>query len=181
MASQPRRASLQPMNIEADNSSTAAPFADSEDGCRRLPWYCSYCSNKRALVAIIGLVFFVALVASLVLPHDSSENAHHARADASLFVLSNSVTFVTIGDWGQHGEEIQRATAVTLGTWATLVNASFVVSVGDNFYMKGVENEADPQFDESWRLVYAAPGPQQPWFSVFGAFAHPVMHPDRSW
>jgi tartrate-resistant acid phosphatase type 5 len=80
------------------------------------------------------------------------------------------VTFVAIGDWGQR-TPVQSATAASMAKWASSANATFVVSVGDNFYWTGVANASDPQFDDTWRLVYSAPSLQRPWLSVFGGFS----------
>jgi acid phosphatase len=56
---------------------------------------------------------------------------------------------------GQFG---QRDTAAAMGEWADAVDASFIVSTGDNFYQTGVEGSADPQWQTSWRDVYTHPG-----------------------
>ena len=159
------------MNVEGAGTSVnvgATPFADSEDGCRRLPWFCKWCSNRVALGVIVGLVFTVALLASFLVPLLDAAKAGTTSDIPRNAVLDNSATFLAIGDWGQRGSREQTAVAKAMATWAAAVNASFIVSVGDNFYWNGVENTSDPQFDESWRLVYAAPGLQRPWLALFG-------------
>lgn len=166
----PRRDSLAPMRVEGSESShRSVAFADSEDGCRRLPWYCSCCSNRLALIVIVGVVFAVAVLAPLLLPRDEGGGgSSSAPANVGDFVLPGAITFVALGDWGMR-TALQHATADTMGQWARAANASFVVSVGDNFYWTGVANASDAQFEETWRLVYAAPSLQRPWFAVFGA------------
>ena len=157
------------MRVETANVEESRTFDDGEDGCRRPPWLCKCCSNRVALISIIGLVFSLSMLAPIFIPDaDGVGSGQYPPFDASRYMLPNSLTFVTLGDWGQHGIDMQRSTANTMVRWTSDLNASFIVSVGDNFYMDGIANVSDLQFEQSWRLVYNAPGSWQPWLAIFG-------------
>jgi acid phosphatase len=85
-------------------------------------------------------------------------------------LLPGSLRFATIGDWGREGAWGQLATARALGELAELADASFIVSVGDNFYENGIDTDAgDRAFNSSWRNVYTHPGlARRPWLAVGG-------------
>ena len=48
----------------------------------------------------------------------------------------------------------------------------FVISVGDNFYPKGVSGIDDPAWNESFEHVYTSPELQCPWYVVLGNHDH---------
>ena len=79
-----------------------------------------------------------------------------------------ALTFLAVGDWGRDGMNHQSEVAEQMGLAAKQVNARFVISVGDNFYEKGVASATDPKWKTSFEDVYAAPSLQVPWYVALG-------------
>lgn len=78
-------------------------------------------------------------------------------------------TFVAIGDWGRAGQFQQSETGGAVALAVSVLGVRDVVSVGDNFYTNGVVSVDDPQFDTSWRQVYAQPAlAGVPWWLIAG-------------
>ncbi|HTX49238.1 MAG TPA: tartrate-resistant acid phosphatase type 5 family protein [Caulobacteraceae bacterium] len=80
----------------------------------------------------------------------------------------DALTFLAVGDWGRDGADRQSEVAEQMGLTARAVRARFVISVGDNFYEKGVESATDPKWKTSFEDVYAAPSLQVPWYVALG-------------
>ena len=89
-------------------------------------------------------------------------------------VLPNSLTFLSIGDWGRAGKGGQEITAPPLAAWAAATRASFVVSVGDNVYVDGVPRGSSPEEVDGimrsfFSNVYTAPSLSAlPFYAIFG-------------
>jgi len=79
-----------------------------------------------------------------------------------------SLNFAVIGDWGRHGRTDQMQVATQMGIACQNAAASFIVSVGDNFYETGVTSTTDPQFQKSFENVYTAQSLQAPWHVILG-------------
>lgn len=80
----------------------------------------------------------------------------------------NNLYFLVIGDWGRNGQTNQQAVADWMGVAANQVEASFVVSTGDNFYCCGVASIDDPHWQSSFENVYRSHSLQIPWYPVLG-------------
>jgi len=80
----------------------------------------------------------------------------------------SELTFLIFGDWGRGGEFHQRDVADQMGLAATRRRCRFIVSVGDNFYEKGVQSANDPQWKSSFEGVYTAPSLGVPWYAILG-------------
>lgn len=78
------------------------------------------------------------------------------------------LTFAVIGDWGRQGSLDQRQVARQMGIACERDKASFVVSVGDNFYERGVTSLDDSHWQQSFETVYDAPSLQVPWYVTLG-------------
>src|SRR5260221_11005803 len=63
---------------------------------------------------------------------------------------SPDLTFLIFGDWGREGEFHQRDVAKQMGLAAARRRCRFIVSVGDNFYEKGVQSATDPKWKSSF-------------------------------
>jgi acid phosphatase len=85
-------------------------------------------------------------------------------ADAKTAALN----FLVFGDWGRNGEKDQADVAAQMEVTAKLVDAKFIISVGDNFYENGVSSADDPHWQSSFEKVYAAPSLQVPWHVALG-------------
>ena len=81
---------------------------------------------------------------------------------------SGDLNFLIFGDWGRKGQRDQLDVARQMGIAASRINASFIVSVGDNFYDYGVSSVEDPQFQTSFEQVYTDPSLQVPWNVILG-------------
>jgi acid phosphatase len=55
-----------------------------------------------------------------------------------------------------------------MGELAKLLDAAFVISVGDNFYEDGVTSIDDPKWKTSFEDIYTAPALQVPWYVALG-------------
>jgi tartrate-resistant acid phosphatase type 5 len=80
--------------------------------------------------------------------------------------------FMALGDWGRNGEYDQQEVAKQMGEWGATHPNNFVVSVGDNFYPKGVVSETDPLWHYSFESIYTAHSLQCDWYPVFGNHDH---------
>lgn len=88
-------------------------------------------------------------------------------APLGLAAAPAGLSFVVLGDWGK-GNSGQHALAAALGVAAAAVEARFVVSVGDNFYPRGVAGVNDPHWRRDFEDVYTAPALAVPWHPVLG-------------
>jgi tartrate-resistant acid phosphatase type 5 len=79
-----------------------------------------------------------------------------------------TLNFAIIGDWGRQGRPDQRQVAEQMALVCKNAHASFVVSLGDNFYERGVTSLDDNHWQLSFESVYDAPSLQVPWYVVLG-------------
>jgi acid phosphatase len=87
------------------------------------------------------------------------------------FAEPTPLSFVAVGDWG-HASTKARAVAAAMGQTAEAINSSFVISLGDNFYPRGVENVNDRQWTETFERAFTAPSLMTPWNVVAGNHDH---------
>lgn len=88
-------------------------------------------------------------------------------AAPNAFAQTSNLHFLVVGDWGQASER-QRRVAGAMADIASRDQARFIISTGDNFYPRGVSSVNDPQFENSFEDIYAAPSLQTPWYVVLG-------------
>lgn len=81
---------------------------------------------------------------------------------------SYALNFMALGDWGRTGEYLQLEVGKQMGIWGKVNRNNFVVSVGDNFYPKGVISEHDPLWHYSFENVYTAYSLQCDWYAILG-------------
>jgi acid phosphatase len=86
--------------------------------------------------------------------------APNAFADASL-------SFLVVGDWGEHSDG-QVAVAEAMASVAAEIGSAFVISTGDNFYSSGVASVDDPQWTTTFEQAFSAQSLQTPWYAVLG-------------
>jgi hypothetical protein len=82
--------------------------------------------------------------------------------------ITDSVTFIVIGDWGTEGSGNQKAIADQMDIQSRKFNAQFIITTGDNFYPVGVEGTDDPHWQNSFYDVYNKIGHDIPWYPVLG-------------
>lgn len=64
--------------------------------------------------------------------------------------------FIAFGDWGT-GDPDQRRVAQAMAAWARRSGLAFMLTVGDNFYQRGVESADDPLWEDVFEDVYDDP------------------------
>ena len=82
--------------------------------------------------------------------------------------LENSFNFLAIGDFGRVGNYFQKEVAREMGHATIVLDAEFIVSVGDNFYPNGVESIQDYQWISSFESIYSDPSLYRNWFASLG-------------
>ena len=88
-----------------------------------------------------------------------------------------AINFLALGDWG--GAPLidtlpdQVKNAAGMGRVAREINADFVVTLGDNFYLTGVENVDSKRFQETFENVYSDKSLMDiPWYMIGGNHDH---------
>ena len=74
-----------------------------------------------------------------------------------------TLKFLVVGDWGgkdtsPYYTPAQQQVAEQMGKTAEQIGADFTMSVGDNFYSKGVQNVDDPRFKETFEVSHVIDG-----------------------
>ncbi len=105
------------------------------------------------IIFILGFLFF-------------GSNCREDRIQADPF--SNGYTIIAFGDWGREGNKAQLMTANQMAITAQENNAKFIISLGDNFYEKGVKDITDKHWENSFEKVYKEESLQIPWYVVLG-------------
>jgi len=82
--------------------------------------------------------------------------------------VKNGLNFCVIGDWGRHGVYYQKKVADQLGNAVAGIDASFIISTGDNFYPEGVQSVQDPSWQKSFEDVYTHHSTYVDWYVVLG-------------
>ena len=125
-----------------------------------------------------------AIGASMLNPLEAFANhqstTHLESDDISPLINKNNgfpINFLALGDWGRNGEYHQQEVAKQMGIWAAANPNDFNISVGDNFYPKGVVSETDPLWHYSFENVYTAHSLQGDWHPVLGNHDH-LSNPD---
>ena len=81
---------------------------------------------------------------------------------------AQSVSFITMGDWGRGGNYGQTETAVAMGIYAEKNSTNFILVLGDNFYPTGVKSVNDSMWLASFENVYTFQSLQIPWYVAIG-------------
>ncbi|KAH3695861.1 hypothetical protein DPMN_083319 [Dreissena polymorpha] len=87
------------------------------------------------------------------------------------------LSFMVLGDWGglpffPYTTPVQTAVRDQMVTYALQHHPRFVVSLGDNFYLYGVENADDTRFNLTFEEVYSDPSLHIPWYVTAGNHDH---------
>jgi len=123
------------------------------------------------LMLVVKALVLVAVLA--VVQHSSAFPVVHevSTTFSTSFTNKDSLTFVSIGDWGSVCDQ-QARVAKAMGEWAEKNEADFVISTGDNFYPLGVHSSTDGQFHSTFDSVYTAESLQKRWYVVAGNHDH---------
>jgi len=80
----------------------------------------------------------------------------------------SDLRFLIFGDWGREGQFHQTDVATQMGLAAAARKCRFIISVGDNFYDKGVQTATDSQWKSSFEGIYTASSLAVPWYVILG-------------
>lgn len=81
---------------------------------------------------------------------------------------SDALNFIVLGDWGRYGDDHQVQVAEQIAKTAKEIHAQFFISVGDNFYPKGVASIHDAHWHYSFEDIYKDYAHQREWYSILG-------------
>jgi hypothetical protein len=93
-----------------------------------------------------------------------SESGYTGNNIPELTYLEDSFNFVVIGDFGRVGDYYQKQVAREMGHAMNVLDAEFVVSVGDNFYPNGVASTTDHHWLSSFEHIYTDPSLYRDWY-----------------
>lgn len=85
-----------------------------------------------------------------------------------LTYIEDSFSFIVLGDFGRVGDYYQKDVAREMGHATTVLDAEFIVSVGDNFYPNGVQSTQDYHWISSFESIYTDPSLYTDWYVALG-------------
>ncbi len=122
--------------------------------------------------------FFTALMLSCSVSafaqHDMTpfeyekQTGYSGKNITGLNYQEDSFNFIVLGDFGRVGDYYQRDVAREMGQATIVLDASFIVSVGDNFYPDGVESTQDYHWISSFEEIYKDPSLYRAWYVALG-------------
>jgi tartrate-resistant acid phosphatase type 5 len=127
--------------------------------------------KRRDFVINTALTAIGASIAAPLSAVAANQETHFESNDLSLAgpdPNGYALNFMALGDWGRNGECLQLETAKQMGDWARTNPIDFILSLGDNFYPKGVVSEHDPLWHYSFENIYTAHSLQADWFAILG-------------
>lgn len=80
----------------------------------------------------------------------------------------DSFSFLVLGDFGRVGDYYQKDVAREMGHATIVLDADFILSVGDNFYPDGVQSTQDYHWISSFESIYSDPSLYCPWYVALG-------------
>lgn len=80
----------------------------------------------------------------------------------------DALNFIVLGDWGRYGDDHQLQVAQQLAKTSKEIHAQFFISVGDNFYPKGVASIHDAHWHYSFEDIYKDFAHQKEWYGILG-------------
>lgn len=96
-------------------------------------------------------------------------NLNHVITDTKgIETVEDGLSFLAIGDFGRHGHFTQQEVARDMGSVAEILDLTFTVSVGDNFYPNGVQSTQDYQWISSYESIYTHHLLHEPWYVALG-------------
>lgn len=72
----------------------------------------------------------------------------------------SATLFYTIGDWGAFQQEsinIMKKLSFQMSNYTKIKKPKFIITLGDNFYDRGVKHVNDPMWNTSWRDIFINP------------------------
>lgn len=107
---------------------------------------------------------------------DSVKNARQSPFKTERFSNQPSLKFMILGDWGAGGK-LQRQVAGAMLRKSQENKPQFILSVGDNFYPRGVSSADDNQWKTKFEDVYVGKELEIPWYVALGNHDY-LLNPD---
>ncbi|HDZ03918.1 hypothetical protein LCGC14_0199080 [marine sediment metagenome] len=125
--------------------------------------------KKFAVALIVIFAINVSCSSSKEAPVNTSKiNKKVYVVSDSLIVWDDALHFLVFGDWGRKGDYHQQDVADRMEEAAKLIDAEFVIALGDNFYPNGVASVHDPNWMFSYENIYKGYHLEIPWYVVLG-------------
>lgn len=96
------------------------------------------------------------------------ETGYEGNRIKELLTDENAMNFLVVGDWGRNGQFKQKEVAERMGEAAHQLEAQFVISTGDNFYLNGIASTEDPAWQSSFEGIYTNHALMCNWYPVLG-------------
>ncbi len=118
---------------------------------------------------LFSIVLFFSFHSMFVIAQISKvENQQPVPAfDEKDRLKGSTLSFFVIGDWGTGGKSQKRVAAAMLSKFH-LDGAHAVLTVGNNFYEAGVENDHDSQWENKFENVYPREKIDIPFYAMLG-------------
>lgn len=118
---------------------------------------------------IFNLIFFTTSLLLAQTPFEYEKSTGYSGSDIpALKYEEDSFSFLVLGDFGRVSDYYQKEVARELGNAMIVLDADFVVSVGDNFYPNGVASTEDYHWKSSFEEVYTNPALYADWYIALG-------------
>ena len=118
------------------------------------------------------LFSFILFATSLLFaqtPFEYEKSTGYSGSNISgLKYEKDSFSFLVLGDFGRVGDYYQKDVAREMGNAMIVLEAEFVVSVGDNFYPNGVASTQDYHWKSSFEEIYTNPALYADWYVALG-------------
>ncbi len=124
------------------------------------------------------LLFVLAALLSIVsnaVAHDT--HIPHVHSHEHGANQESKLSFLAVGDWGGMPVEPyftpgQKASAKGMDTVARNLDASFILALGDNMYLNGVQSPTSVRFNGTFQQVYTGKSLMKPWYIIAGNHDH---------
>lgn len=129
--------------------------------------FLSILNSMKIRIALLSLL----LSGQIVLSQDflkEKNSGYKGEFIPELKILDESLNFLVLGDFGRNGEYYQKDVAKQMSKAAATIGSEFVISVGDNFYPKGVQSTQDPHWKVSFEDIYFNYNLQTDWYVALG-------------
>ena len=124
--------------------------------------------QKTTLLSVL-LVSSFSFAQEKVTPFEyEKQTGYKGKNIPDLTYIEDSFSFIVLGDFGRVGDYYQKDVAREMGHATIVLEAEFIVSVGDNFYPNGVQSTQDYHWISSFENIYTDPSLYTDWYVALG-------------
>lgn len=123
---------------------------------------------KKTLTLLILVIGFLAFAQEPTPFEYEKQTGYKGKNIPDLTYIEDSFSFIVLGDFGRVGDYYQKDVAREMGHATTVIDAEFIVSVGDNFYPNGVQSTQDYHWISSYESIYTDPSLYTDWYVALG-------------